>query len=114
MKRRIPDDLINYIHEFIDYKSIHKIKFKKVLHQVISRDVCEIHTISEFIIVILCIVMTIFLPVMYEIYGPDTEILNIYVYLFCIKCVFSFMMDYILVMNIVKYLNECCVCSTTL
>ena len=102
----LPAELMKYIHEYIDYKDIHKIKFKQVLSDMIFRRrklSYDISTVTEFIIVSLSIIMTALMPVYYISVMSGVK-LNYYLYIFIVKCVFGFVIDYILVMNVMKLL----------
>ena len=83
MKRQIPDDLIKYIHEYIDHKGNHVIKFTKVLKEIIQHynvNSIEIESLTELIIIILCIVVTALMPILHIKYS-NTEQLNYFMFL---------------------------------
>ena len=101
----LPRELMSYIHEYIDYKDIHKRKFKTVLSEMIFRHKklsYDISTLTELIIVTLSIIITALMPV-YYISVMSRVRLNILFYIFIVKCVFGFVIDYILVMNVINY-----------
>ncbi len=105
MQQRIPDELVAYIHEYIDYKDVHKRKFKGILNGMVLRHnrlSCGISSLTEFIVVILSLIMTSLMPVYYILVMSKVSI-NYYLYIFIIKCVFGFVIDYILVVNVVNY-----------
>lgn len=101
----LPRELLSYIHEYVDYKDIHKRKFKTVLDDMIFRHKklpYDISTLTEFIMVTLSIIMTALMPVYYISVMSHVN-LNIYLFIFIVKCVFGFAIDYIIVMNVVNY-----------
>jgi hypothetical protein len=105
MINRLPAELMNYIHEYIDYKDVHKRKLKIVLNGIILRKnrlSCDIPTLTEFVIVILSVITTALMPV-YYIWVMSRVRLNHYLYIFIVKCVFGFAIDYILVINVINY-----------
>ena len=68
LKMILPIEVMSYIHEYIDYKDIHNRKFKRVLNDMISRHnkiSCHISTLTEFIMVILSLIVTALMPVYY-------------------------------------------------
>ena len=108
MRTRIPDELMAYIHEYIDYKDIHKRKFIRVLNDMITRHnkiSCHISTLTEFIMVILSLIVTALMPVYYILVVSRVR-LNCYLYVFIVKCVFGFIIDYILVVNLINYYDS--------
>jgi hypothetical protein len=105
MIKALPAELMSYIHEYIDYKDIHKRKFKIVLNDMIFRHKklsCDISTLTEFIMVILSLIMTALMPIYYISVMSHVN-LNIYLFIFIVKCVFGFVIDYIIVMNVISY-----------
>jgi hypothetical protein len=98
-------ELMSYIHEYIDYKDVHKRKFKIVLNDMIFRHKklsCDISTLTEFILVTLSLIMTAMMPIYYILVMSRVR-LNYYLYIFIVKCVFGFVIDYILVVNVINY-----------
>jgi hypothetical protein len=104
----LPVELMSYIHEYIDYKDVHKRKFKIVLNDMVSRHKklsCDISNLTEFIMVVLSLIMTAFMPI-YYISVMSRVRLNYYLYIFIVKCVFGFAIDYILVTNVLNYYDS--------
>ena len=100
----LPAELMKYIHEYIDYKDIHKRKFKIVLNGMIFRHKrlsCDISTPTEFVIVMASLVMTALMPVYYIMMMSGVR-LSYYLYIFIVKCVFGFVIDYILIVNVIN------------
>ena len=98
MKNILPAELMKYIHEYIDYEDIHKKKMKIILNGVIFRHrlSCDL---TEFVIVMASLIMTALMPVYYISVMSHVN-LNLYLYVFIVKCVFGFVIDYIIVINI--------------
>lgn len=105
MRSRIPDELMAYIHEYVDYKEVHKRKFKTILNDLVLRHnrlSCDISSLTEFILIILSLIMTSMMPI-YYILAMSKVRFNYYLYVFIVKCVFGFIIDYILVVNVMNY-----------
>ena len=97
---------MKYIHEYIDYKDIHRRKLKIVLNGMIFRHKrlsCDISTPTEFVIMMTSLIMTALMPVYYISVMSHVN-LNLYLYVFMVKCVFGFVIDYIIVINIMYLL----------
>jgi hypothetical protein len=108
MMNLLPAELMSYIHEYIDYKEVHKRKFKIVLNDMVFRSnklPCDISTLTEFIVVILSLIMTALMPIYYILMMSRVR-LNYYLYIFIVKCVFGFAIDYILVTNVINYYDS--------
>ncbi len=104
----LPVELTSYIHEYIDYKDIHKRKFKRVLNDMVFRHKklsYDISTLTEFIMVVLSLIMTSMMPI-YYITAMSGVKLNYYLYIFIVKCVFGFVIDYILIVNVINYYDS--------
>ncbi len=105
LKMILPIEVMSYIHEYIDYKDIHNRKFKRVLNDMISRHnkiSCHISTLTEFIMVILSLIVTALMPVYYILVVSRVR-MNYYMYILIVKCVFGFAIDYILIVNVINY-----------
>ena len=105
MKKILPIEVMSYIHEYIDYKDIHKRKFKTVLNDMVLRHKklsYDISTLTEFVIVMTSLLITALMPVYYITVMSGVK-LNYYLYIFIVKCVFGFVIDYIIVMNVINY-----------
>jgi hypothetical protein len=63
---------------------------------------CDISTLTEFILVTLSLIMTAMMPIYYILVMSRVR-LNYYLYIFIVKCVFGFVIDYILVVNVINY-----------
>lgn len=101
----LPIEVMSYIHEYIDYKDIHKRKFKTVLNDMVLRHKklsYDISTLTELMIVMTSLLITALMPVYYITVMSGVK-LNYYLYIFIVKCVFGFIIDYIIVMNVIKY-----------
>ena len=105
MRTRIPDELMAYIHEYIDYKDIHKRKLKTVLNDMVLRHrklPYDISTLTEFVIVMISLIITALMPVYYIMMTSRVR-LNYYLFVFIVKCAFGFVIDYILIVNVINY-----------
>ena len=105
LKMILPIEVMSYIHEYIDYKDIHKRKFKTVLNDMVLRHKklsYDISTLTEFVIVMTSLLITALMPVYYITVMSGVK-LNYYLYIFIVKCVFGFVIDYIIIVNVINY-----------
>ena len=67
----LPQDVINYIHEFVDYKDSHKNQFKNVLIELQNinnlNTVCDNNMLyeTEILLIYLSVIITIVIPLYY-------------------------------------------------
>lgn len=114
----LPQDVINYIHEFVDYKDSHKNQFKNVLIELQNinnlNTVCDNNMLyeTEILLIYLSVIITIVIPLYYIRCSTDIPTDGIfyiicYLYIFTMKCIFDCMIEHIFAVNELNYWIHC-------